>query len=62
MVIYRSERKKILRSQFDLLKFLKVVLEESKTLNEMVDENSNMDVVNKTFQKIYLSPSDQEKS
>ena len=33
----------------DLVKYLKVVVNESKTLNEMVDPNSSIEIVNKTF-------------
>ena len=60
-VVYRSERKKILRSQKELISFLLNVLEESYQLKSMKSVGASQADIDFVFKKIYLHPMESEK-
>lgn len=60
-VIYRSERKKILRSQVELISYLISVIEESYQLKSMKSVNASQKDIDLVYKKIYLHPMESEK-
>ena len=60
-VVYRSERKKILRSQKELVSFLLNVLEESYQLKSLKSVGAPKHEIDLLFKKIYLHPMESEK-
>lgn len=60
-VILRSERKKIIRSQIDLVAYLQKVLRESFQLKSMASANAPQKDLDRAFQSIYLQLSQAEK-
>ena len=61
-VVYRSEMKKIMRAQKEIVDFVQNVLKQSQSVNQAIQDGKSTTEASKIFKGIYLAKMESEKN